>query len=418
MNEMRLPLLALVLGSLLGIPAVGQVSLPAPTGPYPVGRLSLAWTDQSRIEDVGPTAGKPREVLAYVYYPATATGSKVEYFPGLVGIEGANESRFLRQQFGAVWNSVTSGAIHTNAYDAPPMPTGKKKFPVLVFSPGSLAPVLAYQLQLQELASRGYVIFGLEHGTDSALLIRPDHTLLSYVSRRPPDPGPPTVGGLEANRDQVIRRTADIGFAINQIEILAKEASSIFRNRLDLSQIGVFGHSEGGKAAVRACQVDPRVRACLNQDGEMFGIPFNSPDPIPSLLPEQSIRAPVAVIYVAEPGIPDAHLAAMNVTRAQYEDWRSAKNRALRSFLKERTRDSYLITINAPGFVHASFMDIRLLGGNPSPEELRNHRTGTEITRQYFDANLHTGEQNTWRKFALTPEVGMTIERLSGPVAR
>jgi hypothetical protein len=407
---------AFVLASLLGVPALGQISLPGPTGPFPVGRISMEWTDSSRLEDAGPTAGKPREVLAYIYYPAIAVGKTVDYFPGLGGLEDASESRYLRQQFGVVWNLVTSGAIRTNVYDAPPLPAGKSKFPVLVFSPGALAPVLAYQLQLQELASRGYVVFGLEHGTDSALLIRPDRTLLPYVSRSPPDQGPPTTAGLEVNRDQVIRRTADIVFVLNQIEILAGGANGKFSNRLDLSRIGVFGHSMGGKAAIRACQVDRRVRTCANQDGEMFGIPFNSSDPIPSLLPERTITVPVAVIYVAEPGVSDAQLAAAKVTRAQYEDWREAKNRALRRFLKQKTKDSTLITITVPGFVHASFMDIRLLGARASSEDVRNHRTAVEIATQYFDAKLHTGDQNAWRKSSLGARVA--IESVSGPDAR
>ena len=409
--------IAFALASLLGIPAVGQISLPPPTGPFPVGRTSIEWTDSSRPEDAGPTAGKPREVLAYIYYPALAVGKTVDYFPGLLRLEGASETRYLRQQFGAVWNSVTSGAIRTNTYDAPPLPPGKRRFPVLVFSPGALAPVLAYQLQLEELASRGYVVFGLEHGTDSALLIRPDRTLLPYVSRRPPDPGPPTIAGLEANREQVIRRTADIDFALNQIEMLATEANGKFRNRLDPSRIGIFGHSEGGKAAIRTCQVDRRVRACLNQDGEMFGIPFNSSDPISSLLPERTITVPVAVIYVAEPGLSDAQLAAAKVTRAQYEDWREAKNRALRRFLKEKTKDSTLITITAPGFVHATFMDIRLLGTHASPED-ENHRTAVEITTEYFDRRLHTGDQSGWRKSSFSLNAGVAIEPLSGPDSR
>jgi hypothetical protein len=416
-NDMRSPL-TFVIAFLLGVPAMSQVSLPAPGGSFPVGRTSVLWTDPSRLEDVGPTTGKPREVLAYVYYPAAARGSKVEYFPGLGSIEGANDARFLRQQFGALWNSVVSGAIRTNAYDAPPLASGKKKFPVLIFSPGLLAPVLAYQLQLEELASRGYVIFGLEHGTDSALLVRPDRTLLPYVSRRAPDPGPPTIGGLEASRDQVVRWTADISFALNRIESLAREPNATFRNRLDLSRIGAFGHSEGGKAAVRSCQTDRRVHACLNQDGEMFGIPFNSTNPIPSLLPERSIAPPLAVIYVAEPGIPDSQLAAARVSRAQYEEWRAAKNRALRNFLKERTRDSYLITIDGPGFVHGSFMDIRLLGSNPSPQDVANHQTGIDITRRWFDAELQGGDPKAWNTFTATANAGITIEHLSRPGSR
>ena len=95
---------------------------------------------------------------------------------------------------------------------------------------------LAYQLQLEELASHGYIVFGLEHGTDSALIVRPDRTLLPYVSRRPPDPGPPTVAGLEDNRSQVIRRTNDIVFAMDQVALLARQAGTRFHERMDLSR--------------------------------------------------------------------------------------------------------------------------------------------------------------------------------------
>jgi dienelactone hydrolase len=128
----------------------------------------------------------------------------------------------------------------------------------------------------------------------------------------------PTIGGLEANRDSVIRRTADITFALDQIEGLAKAANATFRDRLDLSRVGALGHSEGGKAAVRACQTDRRLRACLNQDGEMFGIPFTLTNPIPSLRADRFIETPVLVIYVAEPGVSDAQLATAKVTRTQY----------------------------------------------------------------------------------------------------
>jgi hypothetical protein len=200
-----------------------------------------------------------------------------------------------------------------------------------------------------------------------------------------------------------IRRTDDIVFALNQITLLAKRPGWVLHNRLDLSRILVFGHSAGGQAAVRTCQVDVRVRACLNQDGEMFGIPVGSAEPIPTVLPGKPTLRPVADIYVAEPVASDAQLAAVKVTRKQFEDWRAAKNRALRGFLQQNSRESYLITITAPGYVHNSFMDIRLLTAKPDPEVALNHRTGTDITRAFFDAHLRWGEQKNWSRFAMTP---------------
>lgn len=400
-----------VMASALLATAFGQTHLPVPTGAFPVGRQMLLWSDPARPEDIGPTAGKPREVVAYVYYPAVAKGSHVEYFPGLAGLESAAETRILRQQFGGLWNAVTAGTIQTNAYSGPPMPHSRTRFPVLFFSPGGQAPVLAYQILLEELASRGYVIFGLEHGTDSALIIRPDRTMIPYVNRRPPD-ALPTVAYLEAVRDETVRRSADIVFGLDRIAAVAKEPGSTFRNRIDLSRIGVLGHSAGGQAAIRTCQIDQRVRACLNLDGEMFGIPLGSTDPIPTVLPGKPTLAPVAVVYVAEPGPSDAQLAAVKVTRGQYEDWRAAKNRALRTFLQQNSRETHLITITAPGYVHASFMDVRLLGANPSLEATLNHRSGTNITRAFFDTQLRWGQKKNSRQFQVEPREGIQVEKL------
>ncbi len=408
-TDMRVRL-SLILFAGLGT-VFGQTQLPQPTGAFPVGRQTLFWSDSTRPEEVGPTAGKPREIAAYVYYPAVANGKRVEYYPGLTGLENAAETRILRRQFGGVWNAVTSGAIQTNAYSAPSMPPGRAKFPVLIFSPGGQAPALAYQIQFEELASHGYVVFALEHGTDSALIIRPDHTTISYVSRRPPDPLP-TAAYLESVRDEAIRRTADLEFSLNQIALLARQPESTFHNRLNLSQVGVFGHSAGGQAAIRTCQIDGRIRACLNQDGEMFGIPLGSTVPIPTLLPGKPTLVPVAVIYVAEPGPSDAQLSAVNVTRKQFGDWRAAKNQALRRFLLQDPNEATLITITAPGFVHASFMDIRLLGPNPNSEAVLNHRSAINITRAYFDARLHWGEQKNWFRLQMEPGEGVKVERL------
>lgn len=406
-------LLAIFLAAFLD-PAFAQIGLPAPTGAHPVGRLMLLWSDPARLEDTGPTAGKPREIVAYVFYPGTVTGNRAEYYPGLAGLENAAETKLLRRQFGSTWRDVTSGTIRTNAYDSAPMPKGRAKFPVLIFSPGAPAPVLAYQIQLEELASHGYVVFALEHGSDSALIIRPDHTLLPYASRRDYSPIPPTAAYFEADRREVIRRTDDVLFVLSQIALLDKKRDSVLGGRLDLSRIGAFGHSEGGKVAIRTCQVDARVRACLNQDGEMFPIPPGSTEPIPSLIPGKPVLPPVAVIYVAEPGPTDAQLVAVHVTRREFDEWRAAKNKAMRSFLQENARNSELVTIKVPGYVHASFMDVRLLGPNPEPEAVVNHRTGTNITRAFFDDRLHFGDRKGWSQFVGKPGEGITVERLSG----
>ena len=57
--------------------------------------------------------------------------------------------------------------------------------------------------------------------------------------------------------------------------IRTTDASDLpFAGRLDLQRVGAFGHSAGGQAAATACQVERRLRACLNQDGLSAMAPY------------------------------------------------------------------------------------------------------------------------------------------------
>lgn len=387
-----------------------QPALPSPHGRFAVGRRAFFWTDPSRAEDTG-RGPQPRGIAASVFYPAIANGHIAPYYPGLAGLTSAPETAVLRLQFGEAWQAVVKGQIRGHSSTDAPLAKDRARFPLLIFSPDAAAPARAYTIQLEELASQGYVVAALDHGTDSPLIITPDGTLIPFVRSGTVDEGPPTQAGIEAGRDEVARWTADTAFALDQIAGLARQQPD-FWGQMDLTRIGVFGHSEGGKAAVRICQTDARVRACLNQDGEMFNIPFGASEPIPAVLPGQSTKAPVAVMYAAEPGFTDAQLAAAKATRQQFEGWREAKNRALRSFLKANSGGSYLITIKRAGFVHASFMDIRQLGPKPNPQATDNLILAVAYTFAFFDAELRN-ERQRWNALAGKPPEGILVEALS-----
>jgi pimeloyl-ACP methyl ester carboxylesterase len=66
--------------------------------------------------------------------------------------------------------------------------------------------------------------------------------------------------------------TADIGFVLSRLEELdAGDASSRFTGRLDMSRVGVVGHSFGGAAAALFCQQDTRCKAGVDIDGAPHG---------------------------------------------------------------------------------------------------------------------------------------------------
>ena len=60
-----------------------------------------------------------------------------------------------------------------------------------------------------------------------------------------------------------------------------------FEGRLEVERLGIFGHSMGGKVAVRLCQRVKTAQACLNEHGGLFNadaqsitvVPFYRPGP-------------------------------------------------------------------------------------------------------------------------------------------
>jgi predicted dienelactone hydrolase len=65
---------------------------------------------------------------------------------------------------------------------------------------------------------------------------------------------------------------ADIAFVVDRLERLnASDPSGRFTGRLDMTRLGVFGHSFGGAQAAQFCHDDARCKAAVDVDGAPFG---------------------------------------------------------------------------------------------------------------------------------------------------
>jgi pimeloyl-ACP methyl ester carboxylesterase len=66
--------------------------------------------------------------------------------------------------------------------------------------------------------------------------------------------------------------TADIAFVLDRLEGLNKfDPPGKFTGRLDMTRVGVFGHSFGGATALQFCHQDARCKAGIDLDGAPFG---------------------------------------------------------------------------------------------------------------------------------------------------
>ncbi|MGW3205689.1 alpha/beta hydrolase family protein [Streptomyces sp. NPDC001135] len=239
-----------------GASAPARLTLPAPTGPYPVGTVALHLVDAARPDPVaGP--GRHRELMASVWYPAR----DVDHHPLAPWMAPAGLRALLTSaDFPADVAQVPLTAGHQGA---PARRSGRELLPVVVYSHGAHSHRADHTVMVQELASHGYVVVTVDHTYD-AFTEFPDGQVLVPDHDRAMGPAD---------------FAADIRFVLDRVEDLAAGHSPDADGRslpeglacaIDPRRIGMFGWSKGGTATALVMLDDPRVRAGLSLDGPML----------------------------------------------------------------------------------------------------------------------------------------------------
>ena len=244
------------------------VAFPELTGPYKVGRASYHLVDPSRKEIFTEMPDDVRELAVTVHYPAeVAAGQSAAPYAD------AQLAAALSQAYHV--SRAVFDAMHSHAFDKPPAAAQASGFLVVLFSPGFKSHPLFYTAVIEELASHGFVVVSLCHSYSTGAVVFPDGQVL-----RANDQG--TKFELHKTDDNIDHRTiekerdaigevwlADVRFVLDSLVRLNKD-DKLLAGSLDLSRVGVFGHSFGGATAAAAVERDPRFRAGINLDGSDF----------------------------------------------------------------------------------------------------------------------------------------------------
>jgi pimeloyl-ACP methyl ester carboxylesterase len=391
-----------------------RASLPETRGSYSVARTNVLWTDTARHENPASSSGAPRHIPAYIYYPGTGGPKTAEYLPNLTKLAGRANTAPLAAQFGEAWRLVEANAVGTHSFEDTPLPRGQQKFPVLLFSPGMGLPVAAYSAQLENLASDGYIVVALEHPYDTALVALPDGTVVAATPEQ--DAGPPNLAGIKKELAKEDVWVADTNFVLHHIGKLAAQRSQ-FKNRLDLQRIGIFGHSMGGKVAVRLCQTETELRGCLNEDGGLFNADAQTLEVVPEVEPSKGTHAPLFNIDVkfVIPPIPDEKV------RAQIGMWQKTKAEALATFLADNRSATYSVAVDVPGFSHFSFTDIPYLSAVASGGDIKSATSNLALANTFaaafFDAVVKNKLEGL-KALMAQPPAGVSFSETSGAVKK
>ena len=246
-----------------------EITLPAPTGHFAVGRTTYTWVNNAETDELAPSPGVKREVLVWIWYPAASTTSaaSVEYLPAPWRLALAQHSGILMSQF--LTRDLSLVRVHSTS-DAD-VSSELRSYPVVIMRAGGGALTTDFTTLAEDLASHGYIIVGFDAPYRTGLVVLPHNR----VEARPPEYNPENLPDDQANR--LINRlllmwTSDTKFVGSQLERLnAADPSGKFIGRLDMQRLGMFGHSFGGAQALQFCHDDPRCKAGIDMDGAPYG---------------------------------------------------------------------------------------------------------------------------------------------------
>ncbi|WP_244562970.1 acetylhydrolase [Paenibacillus uliginis] len=233
-----------------------------PTGPYKIGTVTYDWKDEQREETLTPEIGDKRELMVQIWYPAdsTAKGNVAPYIPNAdVFAEGYSKILNLPKLLFS-----TFGYVKTHAIENAEISNQEPAYPVLLFSHGFSGHKNQNTFQIEQLVSQGYIVVGMDHSYSSTASIFSDGRVANYM---PQDTN--SIAYLDKANEGWVE---DAKFVLDQVEKLAKnDPDHRFSGRMDMQNVGMFGHSFGGATSTQMLMTDSRIKVALNMDGVLYG---------------------------------------------------------------------------------------------------------------------------------------------------
>jgi hypothetical protein len=246
-----------------------EITLPAPTGQFAVGRTTYTWIDKAETDVLALSSGAKREVVAWIWYPSAAATSAApaEYLPAAWRSALAKYSGVLMSQF--MTRDLSMVRAHSTA--DPDVSPEQRFYPVVIMRAGGGALTTDFTTLAEDLASHGYIVAGFDAPYRTIVVVLPDNRVVT----RPPTNDPENLQPDQANRlisGLLPMWTSDTKFVVSRLERLnAADPSGKFTGRLDMQRLGMFGHSFGGAQALQFCHDDSRCKAGIDIDGAPFG---------------------------------------------------------------------------------------------------------------------------------------------------
>jgi dienelactone hydrolase len=240
-----------------------ELTLPTPTGSFAVGRVIYDWADDA--------PSHKRELLVWIWYPSAAgqsAGVTDDYLP--VQLRPTGDVDRAPLIFRLLTRDVSK--VHGHSLRNSAMSPQQRSYPVVIMRAGASAGVLNYTTLAEDLASHGYVVVGFDAPYRTRVVVFPDGRVMTRTPDNDPELAFGSPDSARRTNSVILAWTGDIAFVLDRLQRLnASDSSSKFAERLDLTRVGVFGHSFGGAQAMQFCHEDSRCKAGIDVDGAPLG---------------------------------------------------------------------------------------------------------------------------------------------------
>ncbi len=175
-----------------------------------------------------------------------------------------------------IWTFLTRDVSKVRGHSAraPDVSPQQRSYPVVIVRAGASAPVLNYSTLAEDLASHGYVVVGFDAPYRTSRVVFPDGRMMGRLQENNPEI---CVVPDRAQMERCVSRvltawTGDTAFVLDRLaQLNASDSSGKFTGRLDMTRVGILGHSLGGAVSLQFCHEDSRCKAGIDIDGAPHG---------------------------------------------------------------------------------------------------------------------------------------------------
>jgi dienelactone hydrolase len=240
-----------------------KYKMPEVSGDYLIGTKTFIVEDD-RPEIYTDDPNDTRRIKLQIWYPAETVEGYVQV-PWL--LDGITVSKALSKDFGFPAFALNQTAkVISNSYLDAPISDVQDNYPIVIISHGWRGFRNLHTDFAEELASSGYIVVSIDHTYGSvATVFEEDDVAYLNLDALPSRDSTPDF--LDYANRLVSTYGEDVISTIDYLEVLNSDSElSIFKRKLDLTKIGVIGHSTGGGGDVYAALKDDRITALIGLD--------------------------------------------------------------------------------------------------------------------------------------------------------